>query len=286
MKVLRQDPPRIKEFHNLNWLRQHGYGAARPLVGGIIKTDKCRCYQFLIVEYITGTKNLDDALLELPSVKRLALLQALAHQIRSLHQAGFIHHDLFPRNILISVEHWMAKSEVLTSPLGPQLDNQHDANMDSRLPASVCGTIEQQIDIIERGLAPQTLLLLAAAQSLGMTTHTPQAPNQSIEGGGRHIENTHDFYLIDCWKGGPGYRWRGPVYDLACLFLDGAELFTETEQKIFFDIYLNEIPRSQRERLLHQVQVARLRLIHRLEKRKNKTLHIPKKDWLIAPLVS
>jgi len=44
--------------------------------------------------------------------------------------------------------------------------------------------------------------------------------------------------MIDCWAGGRGCQRRGPSYDLACLFLDGAQLFEPLEQAVFLRRYL------------------------------------------------
>ena len=46
--------------------------------------------------------------------------------------------------------------------------------------------------------------------------------------------------FLDAWRGGPGYLPRGPDYDLACLMVEGAALFTPFEQGLFFREYLAE----------------------------------------------
>ena len=44
--------------------------------------------------------------------------------------------------------------------------------------------------------------------------------------------------FLDAWAGGPGAGRRGPAYDLACLFLDGAEQWTVDEQRLFLRTYV------------------------------------------------
>ncbi|MDA1266232.1 MAG: hypothetical protein O2816_14215 [Planctomycetota bacterium] len=43
--------------------------------------------------------------------------------------------------------------------------------------------------------------------------------------------------FIDAWRARPGRSLRGPAYDLACLFLEGAELWSEDEQRLLLDAY-------------------------------------------------
>jgi tRNA A-37 threonylcarbamoyl transferase component Bud32 len=45
---------------------------------------------------------------------------------------------------------------------------------------------------------------------------------------------------VDAWRGGPGASWRGPAYDLGCLFLHGAAVFTQDEQRALLDAYFDE----------------------------------------------
>jgi hypothetical protein len=44
--------------------------------------------------------------------------------------------------------------------------------------------------------------------------------------------------FLDAWRGGPFQRMRGPAYDLACLMLEGAAIFTPFEQRRIFERYL------------------------------------------------
>ena len=46
--------------------------------------------------------------------------------------------------------------------------------------------------------------------------------------------------FLDAWRGGPGSGLRGPAYDLAALFLEGATLFDREEARALIDAYAKE----------------------------------------------
>lgn len=74
--------------------------------------------------------------------------------------------------------------------------------------------------------------------------------------------------FIDAWRGGPGYLPRGAPYDLACLMLEGAALFSAAEQDLFFREYLTEravqAQAPSRERLLRATARNRAALSARI----------------------
>ena len=76
--------------------------------------------------------------------------------------------------------------------------------------------------------------------------------------------------FIDAWRGGPDYLPRGPAYDLACLMLEGAALFTPLEQTLLLREYLAESAAQgrtpNRPRLLAAIVRERARLMARIDR--------------------
>jgi len=76
--------------------------------------------------------------------------------------------------------------------------------------------------------------------------------------------------FADAWRGGPGLSWRGPSYDLAALFLDGATLFDEDEARAFLATYVHERERQDAplsvERFLRAVERERAGLVRVVER--------------------
>jgi hypothetical protein len=100
--LLRRPLPRLAEFANLEWLRAHDFGAPRPLVAGAVWRGGLPRVQFLATEEVQDTRTLRELLTgDAPADERAAVLDALAREIARLHGAGFVHRDLFPRNLLV-----------------------------------------------------------------------------------------------------------------------------------------------------------------------------------------
>lgn len=93
--------PRLAEFENLLWLRAHGFAAARPLVAGVYLGAGLPRYQFLATELVPGAATLEQRLPGAPAQERAAWLTALARDLAALHRLGFVHRDLFLRNLLV-----------------------------------------------------------------------------------------------------------------------------------------------------------------------------------------
>jgi hypothetical protein len=94
--------PRLREFANLEWLRFHGFLAARPLLAGVSWRAGLPRYQFLLTELVREVPTLSELFLA-PGTERglrSALLATLARDVARLHGLGFAHRDLFPRNLL------------------------------------------------------------------------------------------------------------------------------------------------------------------------------------------
>jgi tRNA A-37 threonylcarbamoyl transferase component Bud32 len=96
--------PRLQELANLEWLRAHGFSAVRPVLAGVRSSARLPRYQFLLTELVEGARTLAELFDAGPSARREAALRALAHALARLHALGFVHRDLFPRNLLVRAE--------------------------------------------------------------------------------------------------------------------------------------------------------------------------------------
>lgn len=76
--------------------------------------------------------------------------------------------------------------------------------------------------------------------------------------------------FLDTWAGGPTPGRRGPAYDLACLFLEGARDFQAEHQAAFLESYFDERRRQAQpaapQQLLRRAQSARNRLWRQLDR--------------------
>jgi tRNA A-37 threonylcarbamoyl transferase component Bud32 len=95
--------PRLAEFENLDWLRRNGFDAPRPLLAGAAWSGGLPRYQFLYTEAVRGVRGLEQVLAEQGELARAAVL-ALARTAARLHARGFVHRDLFARNVLVGAD--------------------------------------------------------------------------------------------------------------------------------------------------------------------------------------
>ena len=103
--LLRAPLPRLSEFANLGWLREHGFRAPEPLAAGALWRRGLPRFQFLLTREVAGARTLDTFLAEeLDRVERDAVLLELASAVARMHGLRFLHHDLFPRNVLVTRE--------------------------------------------------------------------------------------------------------------------------------------------------------------------------------------
>ena len=100
--VLGAPYPRLKEYDNLLWLREHGFGAPRPLAAGARLAGGLPRYQFLLTEEWPAARPLDDVLAteERDTPERVVLFERLAAELARMHELGFVHRDFYPRNVL------------------------------------------------------------------------------------------------------------------------------------------------------------------------------------------
>lgn len=101
--------PRLREFDNLRWLRERLFSAPSPRFAGVILQGGLPTVQFLATERIAPSKNLADFLATEREDSRAAesfperreVLSILAREVARMHALGFVHRDLYPRNLLV-----------------------------------------------------------------------------------------------------------------------------------------------------------------------------------------
>ena len=99
-----------REYGFLLQLAQSGLEAAAPIAWGEQRIARWLLRSFLVTEGITRPMPMDEFIAEtLPGMPeaerrwaRRALLRALAQCTRRFHDHGFVHHDLYWRNIILS----------------------------------------------------------------------------------------------------------------------------------------------------------------------------------------
>jgi tRNA A-37 threonylcarbamoyl transferase component Bud32 len=97
------DIPCLQEFDNLAWLRRNGFHAPRPLAaGGYRNALGLPTFQFLYTELVPDAPTLREVFESGPAELRHPALIELGLELARLHQRGFVHRDLFPRNLLVS----------------------------------------------------------------------------------------------------------------------------------------------------------------------------------------
>ncbi len=92
--------PRLAEFENLEWLRARGFAAPRPLAAGSLEGRLGPRWQFLATELVEGAPPL-DAVLERDPGRARELYRLAVRLAAGLHAVGFVHRDLYPRNLLV-----------------------------------------------------------------------------------------------------------------------------------------------------------------------------------------
>lgn len=102
--LLRRPIPRMAEFQNLNWLRAHDFDCPRPLLAAAHVRAGLPVFQLLATEWLADHLTLDQVSRR-PDSQAAAnvslLLESLGEQVGRMHRLGFIHRDLFARNILV-----------------------------------------------------------------------------------------------------------------------------------------------------------------------------------------
>lgn len=93
--------PRVAEFHNLGWLRERLFEAPAPIAAGCVSRSSSPAWQFLLTSHVPDATSLDVFLEEREREDRAAVLEEVARETARMHALGFVHHDLYPRNLLV-----------------------------------------------------------------------------------------------------------------------------------------------------------------------------------------
>ena len=103
-------PPEVAEFKNLEFLREKGVPAVKP-VAAVAETHKLRLVAHaLLTEDVPGAVDLEkrlaakgDPVRDDPRVRRRTL-ELIGRLLHRMHSEGFTHRDLYARNVLVRVE--------------------------------------------------------------------------------------------------------------------------------------------------------------------------------------
>jgi hypothetical protein len=102
--------PQMAEFKALQWLREHGVPAVRPVAAAAEVRGLRLVGHALLTEHVPGAVDL-AARLKDPSDPlrrdrrlRRRLAEILGRAIHRMHAEGFVHRDCFARNVLVRVE--------------------------------------------------------------------------------------------------------------------------------------------------------------------------------------
>lgn len=111
--LFRRPLPRLSEYENLRWLRARLFQAPRPLCAGVFSRAGAPWFQFLLTQEVTDVCTLEEFLSDDPHETRASpsapggalrreVVAELAVEVARMHALGFIHHDLYPRNLLVA----------------------------------------------------------------------------------------------------------------------------------------------------------------------------------------
>jgi hypothetical protein len=100
--LLRHPHPRRCEFINLRWLRERLFTAPRPLAIGEWRQRGLIRYQWLLTEAMDDHQTWTEVWSTLDAPKRQQSIRHLADEVARMHSLHFVHHDLFPRNLMIA----------------------------------------------------------------------------------------------------------------------------------------------------------------------------------------
>lgn len=99
--VLRRPLPRVGEYGNLRWLAQRLFRVPDALAAGVLWRAGAPAYQLLVTGLVEGALDL-RAHLAARGALEPELLDELAGEVARMHALGFVHRDLYPRNLLVT----------------------------------------------------------------------------------------------------------------------------------------------------------------------------------------
>lgn len=99
--VLRAKLPRVAEYYNLSWLNERLFQTALPLAAGVFVRAGFPTRQFLITAHVTDSIPFETWFATATKDERTAVLDEVARETARMHALGFVHHDLYARNLLV-----------------------------------------------------------------------------------------------------------------------------------------------------------------------------------------
>jgi tRNA A-37 threonylcarbamoyl transferase component Bud32 len=99
--LLRARAPRVQEYYNLCWLCERLFSTPLPLAAGVCSRRGAPHFQFLLTQAVDDAPTLEQFLKSADASARASVLEELAREVARMHALGFVHHDLYPRNILV-----------------------------------------------------------------------------------------------------------------------------------------------------------------------------------------
>lgn len=93
--------PRVAEYYNLSWLTERLFETPLPLAAGEFLEGGLPVRQFLVTQHVPDAPELGAFLADRGRDGRAAVLDELAREVARMHALGFVHHDLYTRNILV-----------------------------------------------------------------------------------------------------------------------------------------------------------------------------------------
>jgi tRNA A-37 threonylcarbamoyl transferase component Bud32 len=103
-------PPEIREFKNLEFLREKGVPAVKPIAAASETRRGRLVAHALLTEHVPDSLDLarrlatpGDPVREVPAVRRRTA-ELIGRHVHRMHQEGFVHRDLFARNVIVRVE--------------------------------------------------------------------------------------------------------------------------------------------------------------------------------------
>ena len=98
---LRIQPPRLREYQNLNWLHARLFQVPRTIAAGVLWRVGLPRHQALVTEWLPEHPTLDDFWRFTDDEQRGAVFDELAREVARMHALRFLHRDLFARNLLV-----------------------------------------------------------------------------------------------------------------------------------------------------------------------------------------
>ena len=93
--------PRVAEYYNHSWLTERLFETPLPLAAGELLSRGLPIREFLISAHVPDAITLEEFLGQRAAGDRECVLDELARETARMHALGFVHHDLYSRNILV-----------------------------------------------------------------------------------------------------------------------------------------------------------------------------------------